>query len=433
MKRKRSGDRLTPDFAKRVETPGRYGDGRGSFGLSLLVRPTSSGLSKTYQQTVTVQGRKKYFGLGPTTALTLKQARELAASRAMALRAKYPRPTEFDKLMAAQLPVPTPLQQQALMDSPPVIPTFAEEAEAMIEARRESWKPGSRTEHNRRNSLSKYAFPAFGEIRIDQVTANSVQQMLEPLWHEKPAQAVKLFAGVSGVFDYALGRDHIAASPMERVKVGLGPQRKGRGKNQRSVPYQQVKAAIEHYRASGSYLALRLAAEFQVLTAARPGEVAGATWGEIDKETAEWVIPAHRMKEEQEHRVPLSKAAQRLVYYAEAKLVPEYHVRRADPDTPLFPALKGGGVKGDTILQLLQRGKRFNGTSHGFRSTFRNWAAEQTDFPREIAEAALSHKVGSQVERAYLRTTFFDKRRELMDLWGDYCTGGDYVHDEGYG
>ena len=432
---KATGARLTPSFVKGVRRPGRYGDGRGSFGLSLLVRETSAGnLSTTYQQAVTVDGRKRHFGLGSTDALTLKQARELAAGKAAALRA--PRLSAFDQLMLERYPQPSPVQQGA-MDSPRTGPTFAEDAELTIADRRDSWKPGSRTEANHRAAFEQYAYPAFGDTPIAQVSASMVRDVILPIWHTKQDMAKKLKTGVGFVFTYAEGKDHIVASPMKKVDAGLAPQRKKEVRSHAAVHYDQLPEVIQHCRGSESYPALRLAAEFLALTAARPGEVAGATWDEIGPDERCWTIPAHRMKEEREHKIPLSLSARRVLYQAWKLTAEKTGSLLSIPDTPrphlpIFPALRGGGsVRGDSIRKLLQRGGRFKVTAHGFRSSFRVWAAEQTDFPRDVAESALSHKVGNQVERAYLRTSFYDKRVELMEMWGDHATGGDHIHDAG--
>ena len=202
---------------------------------------------------ISVEGRKRYLGLGSVDKLTLKQARELAAARATALRAANPRETAFDRLMRARYPQPTPLQL-SIIDNPTiitVIPTFAEEAERMIAERRPSWKPGARTEANLRRAFEQYVFDEFGDVQIDRVSANAVQQVLRPIWHEKPDIAKKLKTGIGFVFTYALGHDHIALSPMDRVDAGLSPQRKS-VKSHAAVPYDQLPALIQHCRGSDS-------------------------------------------------------------------------------------------------------------------------------------------------------------------------------------
>ena len=238
--------------------------------------------------------------------------------------------------------------------------------------------------------------------------------VLSVVWHTRPEVAIKLKRSLNGLLDFAVGHGHIEANPMQYAVLALGRQKNGK-KHHGAIRWQDAPAALAYVRASRTYPAKRLALELLMLTAVRSGEVRGARWQEFSPPTMTWTIPADRMKGGREHRIPLSPAAFDVLRQA-------YEISDGIPDSLVFPTNKGGAISDDGLRQLLVR--RFPGTTaHGLRSTFRDWAAEQTDSPAEIAEHALAHLEGSATVRAYLRTDYFEKRRELMNDWADFLNG----------
>ena len=323
----------------------------------------------------------------------------------MKIRERYPPRTGIDRLLAeAALPAVT---------SASAGPTFADVAEESIKFRRTSWKRGSKTEQQTRSLLDRYVTPALGNVAIDKVTPAQVVDVLSPLWHQKAETARKVKRNIQAVFKFAFSKGYTAHDPTPRASTGLGRQRQV-VQHHTAVPFSQVGEVLEDVRSSESYESKRLALEFLVLTAARTSEVRGARWAEVDFDRATWTTLADRMKNEREHRVPLSTAALDVL-------------RRAQRERPyfndlVFPDRSGREmISQDGIRQLLRR--KYKATSHGFRSSFRDWAAEKTDFPSEIIEHALAHQEGSATIRAYRRTDYFEKRRELMQAWADFATG----------
>ena len=406
--------RLTAAFVKNIEEKGRYGDGRGGFGLSLLVRPVKSGLSKTYQQKVRIRGRDRMLGIGSVDKISLADARRIAAVRVNELRARYPEPTGFDRLKAeleGAEPAPVAAAPVAL-----TIPTFAELVEITFDRKRGAWK-AAKTERNLRGQLERYIFPTLGDTRIDQIDGHDLTGLLAESWHEKPQAAKKLLQFLRAAFNVAWADGHREDNPIERVKVGLGKQNTVT-EHHYAIPYTTVGATLSRLRESSAYPAKRAALEFLVLTGARAGEATGARWGEIDLDERMWTIPAERTKSKRMHAVPLSDAARKVLWQLVGRRI---HLL-IPPDAFVFPNSAGKRPVMPDVLRPLIRAAADDdqATVHGLRSTFRDWAAEQTDYPAEIAEHALAHIEGSATERAYRRTDYFEKRRGLMQAWADY-------------
>ena len=397
---------LTASFVRGVEDLGRYGDGRGRFGLSLLVRRTKDGgVSRNWQQRVRIPGRgPTSLGLGSYPAVSLSEARDLAAENAMKIRTRFPRKSGIDRLLEKAGSAANPGSAG---------PTFRDMAEGFIDFRRPTWT-GAKTEKQMRSLLEGYAYPVIGDVPIEQVTSSHVLEVVGPIWSTKAESAKKLMRAVSGVFENAFAEGFDVEDPTKRAKAGLGRQR-NTVTHHAAVDYAEVQAVIAYLRTAKTYPSKRAALAFAILTAARTGEVRGARWSEVDMDKATWTIPADRMKGGREHRVPLSPEAMNALKKAKLR---GYSLMGL-----VFPNESGEKeISEDGLRQLLRN--RFTGkTVHGFRSTFRDWAAEKTDFPAEIAEHALAHLEGSETVRAYLRTDFFDKRRELMDDWGAFVMG----------
>ena len=248
---------------------------------------------------------------------------------------------------------------------------------------------------------------------VSEVTSADLIGILAPIWHDKPALARKLRQRMRAVMEWAVAMGLRPDNPCDRIGPVLGAQA-DRTQHLRALPHGEVASAIETVRASKGRPLVKLAFEFLVLTATRSNEVRGAVWTEIDLGEGLWTIPARRTKGNREHRVPLSGRALEILEEA----------RRLGRGAPLvFPGLHGVPL-GRTAIWHLLKAARIEAVPHGFRSSFRDWAAEETDHPREVAEAALAHKVRNQVEAAYRRTDLFERRRRLMDDWAAYLATG---------
>ena len=269
------------------------------------------------------------------------------------------------------------------------------------------------------NTLEAYAFPHFGDVPVSAVETAHVLAALQPIWTSKPETASRLRGRIEVILDAAKTRGlrtgdnpaawkgHLALTLPARAKVA-------KVEHHAALPWQEVNAFIATLATQPGIAALAL--QFAILTAARTGEVIGATWREVDLEAATWTIPASRMKAGREHRVPLSEPALG-VLTAVAKLR-----TTSEPNAPVFPgAVANKGLSNMAMLTLLRRMKRDDLTAHGFRSTFRDWAAETTGYPGEVVEMALAHVVGDKTEAAYRRGDLFEKRRRLMTEWADHC------------
>ena len=250
--------------------------------------------------------------------------------------------------------------------------------------------------------------------RVDAVTGADVVALISPLWNTKRETGVKLKTRLNAVFKLAMAEGHRSDNPVDACGAAL-PQRRGdaqRVRRHRALPHAEVRGALDAVERCDAWPGTRLAFRFLVLTAARSGEVRGATWDEVDLEDALWTVPATRMKAGEEHRVPPSSAALDVLAHAR---------EMADATGLLFPGRRGTPIAHATLSGLLlQLGT--GAVPHGFRSSFRDWAAERTDAPHAVMEAALAHKVTNRVEAAYFRSDLLDCRRKLMQEWADYLT-----------
>ena len=260
------------------------------------------------------------------------------------------------------------------------------------------------------STLRNYVFPRLGKRPVDSIAFADVLAVLTPIWHELPETAKRVRQRIGTVMDWAVAQGYRQDNPAATLTKVL-PKRDAKHEHMKALPYSEVATAIATIRASDAYKATVLCFEFLVLTAARSGEVRGATWNEIDRDAATWTVPASRMKAGREHRVPLSKRA--LAVLEEAS---EF---RTGEDSLIFPSQRGKPVSDSTISKLC-RENGINAVPHGFQSSFRDWASERTTAPHAVMEAALAHTISNQVEAAYHRTDLFDRRRKLMDSWADY-------------
>ena len=378
--------RLTAAFVKAARLPGRYGDGRGGFGLFLRVHRTAAGdITKSWCQRIRPpHGKPTHLGLGSFPVVTLAEARaEALTNRREIQRGRHPR-------------------EQG-------IPTFAEAAAKVIKQRAKGWKPGTTLRQQWEASLRTFAFPSIGHKPVSEVHRGDVLAIVAPIWSSKPAAAKLVLQRVRLVLRWSVAAGHAERNVADSIEAGL-PQQNGPARHHRALPPAEVPAALAKVRVSAAPPAIRLAVEMAVLTASRVAEVTGATWREIDLGAAVWTIPAARMKAKREHRVPLSRRALEVLQEA----------RKLHGGALVFPGPRSGKELASATLRGLLARLGIDGTTlHGLaRTTFRSWAAEQ-GVDRAVAEAALAHVVAG-VEGAYLRSDLFERRAEVMERWGQY-------------
>lgn len=388
-------NRLSAIKVEREKKPGYYLDGAG------LYLQVSRSCTKSWVYRFTINGRCRDMGLGSKNTVSLRDAREHASTcRKQVLNHIDPIEARNRRRSEARLAYARSM-------------TFAECAAAYVDAHRSGWNNAKHVAQWE-NTLATYAGPVFGSLPVQSVDTALVAKVLDPIWSTKPETASRLRGRVEAVIDWAAVRG---------LRSGENPAR-WRGHLDKLLPKRSQAHAVKHhaalnYKEIGAFIAgLRKqpgiaakALEFLILTAARTGEVIGATWAEIDIGEKLWVIPAGRMKAAVEHRVPLSARAM--------DLINEMQIGQGDF---IFPGRKEAQpLSNMALLTLLERMGRKDITAHGFRSSFRDWVAEETRYPREVAEAALAHRLADKTEAAYRRGDLFEKRRRLMNDWARYC------------
>jgi integrase len=378
------------DTAKKGKaTPGIYRDGGG-----LLLRIEDSG-SARWVLRINVRGKRRDIGLGSASETTLADVRERAA--------------EMRKL-AHRGQDPTTKARGAL--------TFAEAAEKVHELRMQDWRNGKHTAQWLQ-TLKTYAYPRIGRKDVGEVDPSDVEMILAPLWQRKAETARRVKQRISLILDWAQAkgyRDRLMSNAADVAVVGLGKQKDKAGHHE-ALPWKQVHEFVKAVRACPSNEAARLALEFATLVAGRTSEILLATKDEIDLDASVpvWVVPAHRMKAEVEHRVPLSPQAVTLLRTA---------FDRWPKSTYVFPGRFGKALSNMAMLMLMRR-LGMGGTPHGLRSSFRDWTvhAEADD---NASEACLAHVVGNKTTRAYRRTDYFDQRIPIMRAWGAFVATGEF-------
>ena len=291
------------------------------------------------------------------------------------------------------------------------MPAFAD-LSAKVE-RGGQWR--GQTRETRRRTLARYAARLMGRP-VDQIDRAAVLSVLGPVYRDKPATGKLLRGWVRGVLAAAQALGHVDVNAAGEVIDAALPKTPKARAHRRALPYADVPAALEAVEASGAGPAVKAAIRFTALTAVRSREARGATWGEVDLEAREWRVPASRMTAGAEHRVPLSDRAVAVLEGMRA------HSDGA-ADSLIFPGVGGRRINGDTLIKALRRATGTDADLHGFRSSFRTWAAERSGATRDVAELALAHVVGEAVERSYARSDLFDQRRGLMDRWAAFVTG----------
>ena len=293
--------------------------------------------------------------------------------------------------------------------------TFKDCAERYIAAHEAGWR-NAKHRAQWRSTLETYAFPALGELPVAAIDTALVMKVLEPIWQAKSETAGRVRGRMEAVLDWAAARNYRTSDNAARWRGHLDKllparSRLARVQHHAALPWRNLPAFMAELRGQTGTSARAL--EFAILTAGRTGEVIGATWGEIDEGAKVWTVPAERMKGGRTHRVPLCERALEIV-----KSLPR------GGDHVFGGERAGKPLSQMALLMTLRRMNRDDLTVHGFRSTFRDWAAECTSFPREVAEAALAHAIPDKVEAAYRRGDLFERRRQLMKVWSRYCSSG---------
>ena len=293
-------------------------------------------------------------------------------------------------------------------------PTFAEAAEAVIAMHEPTWR-SPKSGPQWRASLETYAYPTMGKLPVSDITPGHVMAVLEPIWNEKRETARRVKQRISAICRWAVAQGHRADDPAGIVIDAALPRKGVERRHMPALPYDEVADCVAMVKASKrASAASKLALEFLVLTAARSSEVRKATWDEIDIEGAVWTLPAERMKANREHRVPLSGRALEVLNDA---------VELSEGSGLVFPGYKRGRPLSENTHAKLLRELGFDAVTHGFRSSFRDYAAEQTHTPHAVMEAALAHTIRNKAEAAYARSDLFEKRRVLMEEWAAFLGG----------
>ena len=383
---------LSATFVLRHTTPGRYADGNG---LYLLIDPKGF---KRWLLRTSVAGRRVDMGLGSLRLKSLSQARQDAkAHRAVARSGGDPL---ADKRKAR------------------AVPTFTEAAQQVFASKADGWK---NAKHRKQwiSTLIEYAYPSLGGMRINAIDTQAVENALRPIWLTKPETARRVRQRMGVVFKWAKARGYCDDNPADAaVTQHVLPKQKKPSEaveHHAALPYAAVAGFVADVQRGDMDDSTKRALEFLILTACRTGEAIGALWREIDDDAATWTIPAERMKAGVEHRIPLSPRAMELL---RLQCDPD----RRDADAPVFPARDGESPLSNMAFLMAVRRMRPDSkiTVHGFRSSFRDWASERTNFPAKVCEAALAHKEPNKAAAAYARSDLFEKRRMLMDQWAAF-------------
>jgi len=377
---------LSAVFVRTVKEAGKYFDGQG-----LFLKVDASG-AKRWVQRINIRGKRTELGLGPTSLVSLAEAREKALGNRMTAR------QGGDPLRAKR-------EAQAVM-------SFEDAAREVHKINLPSWR---NAKHGQQfiNTLQTYTFPRMGRVKVSEVTTADVLGVLQPIWLQKPETARRVRQRIGMVMKWAVANGWRQDNPAEAIAQAL-PKHDRTQKHRKSLSYGEVAGCIEAVQASGAGLITKLAFEFLVLTATRSGEARLATWQEVDLAKAEWTIPTERMKAKRAHRIPLAPRCIEILQQAKAL---------NDGSELVFPSTRFGKPLSDNTLSKLVKELGFEAHVHGFRTSFKTWAQERTNAPREVSELALAHGIQDKAEAAYARSDLFEKRRALMERWAGYLGG----------
>lgn len=399
------GKRLTENRVRKLQRPGVYGDGgRGSYGLQLRLHRTKTGhVTKSWRQSLRIHGRKTGLGLGSWPFVSLDDARGKCIENIIEIRqGNDPRQRHRAPQVAPVAPAPAPAAVAP-------VPTLEDAIEAVIELRRDGWKAGGGTEARWRAETGAIPFAAFP---ISSVSSRDILSYLSPIWTKRHDAAKRRLTIIKAAMQWAIVSGHIQNDPTASLKSVLKPVKNGQ-KHHESLPHAEVAEALHAVRKYSSQPRTRretgMLLEFLILTGTRTGEAAGADWSEIDGKT--WTIPADRTKTGVEHRVPLSSAAFAVLEEARAT---------HGGTGIIFPARNGGPIKASSTGAML-RASGVNAVPHGFRSSFRSWAADNA-VSHDVGEACLGHRTGNAVSQAYQRSDLLERRRPVLEAWARHAT-----------
>lgn len=400
--------KLTVTKIRGITEPGKYGDGRN---LWLIVGPTGR---KRWEFRYTRAGQRRYMGLGSIEFMTLDEARD----RALQLRKMLHEGR--DPLSEREVEQAEQAAEQRQRQKAAEVFTFKDAAERAIASYEKGWT-NDKAARQWGSSLERYAYPFIGDTDVREITPKDVFDLLEPIWQSKHATATRVRGRIERVLDFARALELREGDNPADMKGPLGqllPQIAKPEKHHDAMPVHDVAEFMAELRQREGIASSAL--EFTILTAARTSEVTEARWSEIDFDNAIWTVPAERMKTRRtnsnDHRVPLSEDAMAVL-----KSLPRDHKN----DYVFISTMRAGEPLSNMAMTgVLKRMKRKKGvTVHGFRSTFRDWAAERTSYANEVVEMALAHVIGNRVEAAYRRGDLLEKRRALMADWAAFCQG----------
>ena len=377
---------LTVALVRSIKESGFYSDGNG-----LYLKVDKSG-AKRWIQRIVINKKRCDLGLGSTSFVSLKDAREIAYDNKRLI-------------LAGGDPLAEKRKASAIL-------SFKEAAKKVHELHLPTWtneKQGKQWI----NTLTTYAFPVIGRKKIDKITSSDVLAVLMPIWNEKPETAKRIKQRIGTVLKWAIAQGWREDNPAQSIDSAL-PKGNKVVKHHKSLPYKDVSGAIDKIKNSKATSHTKFALEVLILTALRSGEVRNAKWDEVDLDNQVWTIPPERMKKRKEHNVPLSPRCVEI--FKEALTLKNDDIKTGY----IFTNQTTGKPLTDVTLSKLVRELKINCVPHGFRSSFRVWASEQTHIPREVCEFALAHVVGDAAEQAYQRSDLFDKRRNLMEMWSQY-------------
>ena len=383
---------LAATWVKAVVKPGTYPDGGG---LSLRVHPSGS---KNWVVRTTIKGKQTNIGVGGYPEITLLKARNLAESK-------------IKEIKAGKNPVAANREVKRETLRIASIPTFRQAAQDTFNLNKGKWRSERHTEQWL-TCLERYAYPVVGDKRVDQITRSEVLEVLRPIWDTVTETAYRVRQRMEAVFGYAIANEWRDSNPADKTVSKALPHSPRQKHHHAALPYADVPAAIRAAHESTADQVTKLAFEFMVLTAARAGEVRLADWSEIDLDAATWTIPAHKMKANRTHRVPLSDRA--VTILQEAKAFDQ-------GNGVVFPSSRNGKPLSDMCFTNLLRRLEIAAVPHGFRASFKDFALETFEaFGPLLSEAALAHSLGSTLESTYTRTDLLEQRRPVMQSWADY-------------
>lgn len=377
--------RLSAAFVRTAKEPGFYSDGNG------LYLKVDTNLSRRWVQRIVIAGKRRDIGLGSAALVSLAEAREAAFANRKAAR-------------AGQDPLAARRASEGVL-------TFREAAERVHDLNKPTWR---NEKHGRQwiSTLETFAYPHFGSSRVSAISGSDVLNALTPIWNTHPETARRVKQRIGTVMKWAMAQGWRLDNPADTISKALPRQDRSKIQHRKALPYEKVGGAVRTVQASDASPVTKLAFEMLVLTAARSGEIREAVWSEFDLHRAEWAIPATRMKAKKAHRVPLSDRCVAILEAAKA-------LKQKESDL-VFPGSKPRKPLSDMTFSKLMKELDIPAVPHGFRSSFRDWAGEQTSHPREVIEFALAHVIKDKAEAAYARSDLFEKRRVLMSDWEQF-------------